>query len=347
MKYRFIIGFLFMATVMTSCSPEVDLYADYKDIPIVYGILDSKADTTFIKITHIMHDPGNALSAATDSSMSDYPGKLDVRLTEFCNGDSVRQLILDTITVHDKQQGTFYAPTQKLYYTTERIPQNTETEHYRYRLYIQLPERSLTADALLVGDEQFYIRSSTADFSNGQVDASPMRERIYFIPAENAEIYEISMAFTYLERRTFTSDSVPHTLQWSLGTFYRTELQNQTQGGAYYVEYLSSDIFHALSEDIGTDTIVPGLRRYITDNPLKITITAGGNYLSRYYYITHLASQVMNGENAYSLIDGGYGVFSSKTTITRELRLAGTTVPDIVSISRWGFKFIGGQLPTE
>jgi hypothetical protein len=47
MKYRFIIGFLFMATVMTSCSPEVDLYADYKDIPIVYGILDSKADTTF------------------------------------------------------------------------------------------------------------------------------------------------------------------------------------------------------------------------------------------------------------------------------------------------------------
>lgn len=36
---------------MFSCSTEVDNYADYKDITIVYGLLESKADTNFIKIT--------------------------------------------------------------------------------------------------------------------------------------------------------------------------------------------------------------------------------------------------------------------------------------------------------
>ena len=33
-----------------ACSTKVDLYADYKDIPVIYGLLDASADTNYIKI---------------------------------------------------------------------------------------------------------------------------------------------------------------------------------------------------------------------------------------------------------------------------------------------------------
>lgn len=44
----FIIGL--MTLVLASCSTDVDLYNDYKDIPVVYGLIDAQADTNYIKI---------------------------------------------------------------------------------------------------------------------------------------------------------------------------------------------------------------------------------------------------------------------------------------------------------
>ncbi len=104
-----LILYFLLGAMFTSCSTEVDLYADGEEILIIYGILDSYADTNYIKITHSLKAQEGALSITQDPLQSNYPGKLDVRLTEFCNGDSLRQIILDTITIHNKQEGLFYA----------------------------------------------------------------------------------------------------------------------------------------------------------------------------------------------------------------------------------------------
>ena len=52
-----VFAFLMM---FNACSTDVDLYADYKDITVVYGLLDSGADTNFIKINKAFLGPGNA-----------------------------------------------------------------------------------------------------------------------------------------------------------------------------------------------------------------------------------------------------------------------------------------------
>ena len=38
-------------TTFFSCSTDVELYADYKDVPVVYGIINILADTNYVKIT--------------------------------------------------------------------------------------------------------------------------------------------------------------------------------------------------------------------------------------------------------------------------------------------------------
>ena len=101
---------------------------------------------------------------------------------------------------------------------------------------------------------------------------------------------------------------------------------------------------HFLQNFLGDDTLVPGLRRYIVDDPIRVTVTAGGENLSEYMYLNELNGASLTDENINTHINGGYGVFDSRMTTTRTLRLGGTTVPELVENTKWGFKFIGGHL---
>ena len=128
--YRLLL-FVFFGAFFASCSTDVELYTDYKDVAIIYGLLDHQADTNFIKITRAFcgtnDDPINAHEVALIADSSNYPGKLDARLVELKSTigsqyePTGRELVLDTMTIHDKEEGTFYSPDQKVYYTTEQL----------------------------------------------------------------------------------------------------------------------------------------------------------------------------------------------------------------------------------
>lgn len=342
MKIRNLLIIVVLALTAVSCNKDVDLYAEPKDIPVIYGLLDSDADTNYIRITHAYHASDNPLLNATNAAMSEYPGKLDVRLTVFRNGDSIRQIILDTITIHNKKPGTFYAPHQKVYYTNQPMYRNSSMFKYRYRLSVVLPERTLVTDADLVGSADFGPKGLPIILSK---TAWGLRMPYKFIPAENATIYSVDMAFTYHERRTPTSDTIPFTMMWHIGNFYKNEVIDPEGGSDYVFHYRSENFYYALEEFIGADTCVPGLKRFITEYPVRITITAGGDNLQKYLYYMEVVNQNNPNDADFSTIPGAKGVFSSKMTKSVNVRLAGTTLPELIADSRWGFAFMGGGEP--
>ena len=83
---RVILGASLIIAAFASCSTDVDLYADYKDVAIIYGLLDYQADTNYIKITRAFcgtnDDPINAHEVALIADSSNYPGKLEARIIE-------------------------------------------------------------------------------------------------------------------------------------------------------------------------------------------------------------------------------------------------------------------------
>ena len=97
-----------------------------------------------------------------------------------------------------------------------------------------------------------------------------------------------------------------------------------------------------MKEFIGVDTAIVGLKRYIGDYPIEVTITAGGERLRQYIYNNDMSNGFVLGDPEFSLIDDGFGVFSSCMTVRQSVRLGGETVPDLVAMTNWGFKFIGG-----
>ena len=343
-KYLLVIIMAFLAA-FTCCTTDIDLYADYKEVPVIYGLLDADADTNYVKITRVMSVKGDAYQMALNPDLSNYPGKLDARIVEYCNGDSLREIILDTITIHDKEQGVFYAPEQKLYYTTEPLHINDQKDHYSYQLKVALPDRTLTTKADMVGNSSFGLQSLAVNFSKEYFGMVP--RQFLFHPAINGAFYQVSMAFTFLEQRTPDGDSVPRTMYWDIGTFSDDYFLYHTDGDAYVFPYRPEDFYAALKEFIQGDTAVAGLKRFIGDYPVEVRITAGGERLRQYVYNNDVSSGFVLGDPEFSLIDGGYGVFSSRTTIRQSVRLGGETVPDLVAMPYWGFKFIGGREEEE
>ena len=324
-----------------SCSTKVDLYAGYQEKPVIYGLLDARADTNFIKITRAFYVKGDAHQIALNPDSSNYPGKLDARLVEYSNGDSVREIILDTITIHNKEQGVFYAPSQKLYYTTEPLPNNSTTEKYSYKLKVALPDRLLTTRAELVGNDTYGVQSLAVNFSKEYFHAVP--REFLFRPAINAGFYEVNMTFTFLEQRTPDGDSVPRTMRWYIGRLNEYELSHDMDFNCYKFYYRPEDYYAKLAELLGSDTAIVGLQRFIGDYPVEVIITAGGDELGQYIHNNNSSLGFSQGDNEFSLIDGGYGVFSSRMTARRLVRLGGSTVPELVAKRNWGFKFIGGR----
>ena len=339
---RFLLFLCLSAAVLFSaCSTDIDLYADYQQTPVVYGLLDAKADTNFVKITRVFYAQGDAYQIAQNPDSCNYPGKLDVRLVEYCNDDSIREIVLDTITVHNKQPGVFYSPGQKLYYTTEPLGVNTRQEQYSYRLKAVLPDRVLTTKADLVGNDRFDVQSLAVNFSKEYFGMVP--RRFLFHPAVKGTIYQVTLSFTFLEQRLPDGDSVPRTMTWEVGTYMEDFLSLHMDGDAYVFYYRPETFYSQLREFLGDDTTLLNVRRYITDYPVEVAITAGGERLRQYVYNNNTEVGFMQGDNEFSLIDDGYGVFSSRMTVTRMVRLAGETVPELVAIPHWRFKFIGGE----
>lgn len=322
------------------CSTRIDLYADYKQVPIVYGILDPTADTNYVKITRAFCTDGDAYQVAVNPDLSNYPGKLDVRIVEYRNGDSVREIVLDTITIRNKEPGIFYAPAQKLYYTAEPLNLNTSSYSYSYRLKVALPDGTLTAKDDMVGNRGFRIQSLGVNFSKAYIGQLP--RRFLFHPAINAKFYDVYMTFTFLEQRTPEGDSVPRTMTWKIGTFDDDYFASNTEGDCIFFKYNVRNFYETLTDFIGGDTAVVGLKRYIGDYPVEVVITAGGPKLWHYIYTNNEMEDFVPGDMTFSLMEDAYGVFSSRMTVRSGVRLGGETVPDLIAMTNYGFVFIGG-----
>ena len=346
---RFILILCISITIFCSCSTDVDIYTEYHDIPIVYAMLNPKADTNFVKITRAFcgtndhHIDAGAVALVSDSS--NYPGKLEARIVELkrLNGNAYeptgRVMTLDTITLHGKESGTFYSPDQVFYYTTEPFNTGENGSKYKYRLVVVKPDGdSLTAQTAMVGNAEFAIMTGGVDF---QMTPTNENGRIMFRADAFASLYEVTIQFNYREQWA-DQDIKEKCVRRTFGTRTIVEYGKlEGSDNSYYLEYSRNWLFNELAMAIGGDTIYdvnhPNVIRYIDD--FVISISAAGDDLAYYY----LASQAqlnspMSLVTTYTNIEGGYGLFSSRAQIKRTAILSPSTKRGIFAIAPWGFK---------
>ena len=328
-------------TAFFSCSTDVELYADYKDVPVVYGIINILADTNYVKITKAFcgdnDNPIDANEVAMIYDSSNYPEKLEAYIIELKGHGqtyqpSGRKFILDTLTIHNKQEGVFYSPDQILYYTPEQF----HSGGYKYKLVIVKPDGdTITATTMPVGKDLDIL----SHFVSFQSEPTEAEGKLSFIADEDAFLYEIRMRFNYREQHAgqpMMSKSVSWTYKaQSLSSF---EKHPKIENG-YFFHYSKNVLFNALATAIGNDTLWneahPNVTRYMDD--FEVFVSAVGKELYESYEINQAMNNgIMTSFSGYTNITGGYGLFSSCIDIEKKLNLDHKALLDLYG-QPWGF----------
>lgn len=328
---------LFTMSILCACSTDVDIYTGYyKDTTIVYGVIDVANDTNFIRIVRAFSGNNDASFNANEIALiedsSNYPGKLDARLFEYkkVSGESFsptgREIVLDTITLHNKQEGLFYAPNQKVYYTTELFHVNNAREKYKYKLLISKPNDTISSEISLIGGTNFRISSPMLFF---KAENAGIR-KFLFTPDDNEAIYQVTMQFNYKELKQ-GQDTVYKNVRWSSGPHSTYELGHEGQN--LYFTYREDDLFTQLSMSIGDD--IHYVERFY--DSFVVSIYAYSKELDDYIQISAATSGI---EYCYTNIHGGLGILSSCHEIKENIEISGRAKTDLLSMP-WGFKYIG------
>lgn len=330
-----------------ACSTDVELYADYKDIPVIYGLLDASQDTNFVRINRAFSSsndhPINAMEVALIADSCNYPGKLRAYIVEYMSvygnnySPTGRTIELDTMTIHNKQEGVFYSPDQKVYWMNEPLKVSASGSKYKYKLYVHKGNDTITSETNIVGGEDFRIIATGLNFA---AEPSEKTGKIKFKAAENAVFYDMKMAF-YYEESINGGPFVEKQVSYSVGTKSKDELS--IEDGSFYMVYGENVLFKLLTDAIGADTVInsdhPNVVRHIryveTNKPMEIFLTAGGEELYNYIQV-NMQSGFSQTVPDYTNVKGGYGVFSSRVSLVKPVTISSRAQSDLYGMP-WGF----------
>lgn len=330
--------------VLASCSTDVDLYADYEDTPVVYGLINYKADTNYVKITRTFcgdnDHPINAYDYAPVFDSNNYPGKLVAFFDELRGAPGQtfqptgRRIFLDTLTIHNKKEGIFFAPHQRLYFTTERFNTNNASWHYRYRLCVVKPDYdTVHAETGIVGGD-----ISVGSTVNFQAAPSHALSTLLFSSTDEAVLYQIVMQFHYLEQHA-GQPMERKEVTWSYGARPLDTYEKVLGTDNFYRLYYSvNSLFNELQRAIGNDTVWdanhPNVTRYIDD--FFIYIAAAGEDFNNWYQTLQGMQSGLSLSSGYSNVNGGYGFLSSRIFVKNQAQLSSFTKLDLFK-KPWGF----------
>ncbi len=270
-----------------------------------------------------------------------YPGKLRAYIVEYRNvygndyqptGDT---LMLDTTTIQNKQDGIFYSPNQKVYFTTDKDKFSNNNSHskYLYKLVVHKGNDTVTAKTGIVGGEGFKIATYSLNFN---AEPSDRTGKIKFSAAENAVFYDLEFVFNYHESIN-GGPMVDKQVSYSCGSKSIDGLT--TENSLYFFTYSENILFNLLEDAIGADTVYdnnhPNVERSFDTKPIQIKLSAGADELYNYIQVnseTGFSQAVPD----YTNVTGGYGVFSSRISLIQEVSISAGTQKDLYG-KPWGF----------
>jgi len=300
------------------CSNEVDLYADYKEITIVYGLLDISDDTTWVKVTRAYSGPGNALLIAQNPDSSNFPYKLDVTITGRKQGENLPTVQFDTITIKNKKAGDsiFYYPNQLMYYASTNLVFDAD-----YTLSIQNIDNPIISETPLINDFSITTPRNRINFDTDNVKFE------WSTPA-NAKRFEVYYVFNYQELLPGSSDTLNKSMLWVVGP----ETSEGIDGGEKIevAGYDGNRFFTQLENSLDDENDTPGIKRWA--GLVDVYVASGSQELHNYIAINSTEGSLLEEVPVYSNIENGIGIFASRHTSIKSVELSTNSLNRLVSM---------------
>jgi hypothetical protein len=304
---------LLLLFLYTGCSNDVDINAEYEQITIVYGLLDPYADTTYLKINKAFLGEGNALIMAQVPDSSEFIEKLDVSIWPEDNPDNITTF--DTITITNKEEGTFYNPNQVVYYS----PLQPEVDK-TYQLRVIYKDTEITGETSTFSFSRLDITSPGFALKI-RIDNTTDPRAIIWNRKDEAPRYDVVVRFNYKELHEGSSDTVYRYFDWFKDT------QKSQVGEEVESYYTGNTFYNALENFVPYED--PEQEAMVTDrytSTMEFIVEAGGTELNTYMEVTEPSNSIIQDRPEYTNLTNGIGVFSSRARAIKPKKLNDVTV---------------------
>jgi hypothetical protein len=299
---RKIVGIIVAVLALVSgCSTDLNVLADYKETAIVYGLLSQSDTAQYIKINKAFLGPGNALEIAQIFDSISYANQLTVQLEQIKNGTKVSTITLTKDSSIAKPSGIFSAPKQILYKTKTPLDQLSD-----YNLVIT----NNSTHNVVTGTTKLVDNVSVTQPYSGSVNFTSTVKpfRIEWTTSSNGKIYGVTLRFYYLEKDKSTSVITPKYVDWVFGN----QISKTTQGGeVMYVEFMGEAIYQYLQYKLPIDNNV--IRYLPTSGPdVDFIFTIGAEDLNTFIEVSRPSTGIIQERPQYTNLKNGFGLFSAR-----------------------------------
>lgn len=300
---------LFACFLIASCNDELKVNADWKDVSIIYGVLDKTEDTNYVRI-HRGYLGNEGITGGKDDPDSLYYDVLNVVIEEYRNGNFVNSHTLAKDESLKLDTGFFTTAEYHTYRFDHQIVDGNE-----YRLIVDKEEDNLDpvyASTPIVGDFTFIKPQNNP---NVKLKYAPRGQEMEWYYATDGRLYQPVIRFHYVELDKFNfSDSVHKYVDYSLPARSADNLNGDGRF-EYFIDLDSYYTFLYLAIGENDDVI----RFYRGSDYL---VYAAADDLATYMSVNAPSNSIVQDKPQFTNITGGdgsnAGIFSSTNILLRE-----------------------------
>ena len=308
--------FAALSTVfLSSCDNDFDINDEWKDITVLYGLLDPEADTNWVRVQRAYLGK-DAASASFDNPDSLYYSEVEVTLQAYENiggapGNPVGNEIKLTKdgTSRQEEEGTFTTEGFHLYRTTQDI--NYSDDNYIYKIVVKKPRTNYpdasSTTTIVEGAPDFRFVAPSPITTTARV----FNGRLEWYASTNAKIYEVDMYVNYKEINRNYTYRLDSTIKVDYGSLEGISA-DVSPGSKLDLTESISFFYNALAASF--PPLPQGHLRFIKD--LEFVIWAGGEDLAKYIDLNKPTLGVNANRPEFPDIENGIGLFSSRTNIS-------------------------------
>ncbi|MBR9859726.1 hypothetical protein GYB22_03060 [bacterium] len=237
--------FLLISTIsmlFPACENELDVTADWKEIAIVYALINPTDEVNYVRIQRAYLDEKTAALEFSDITDSLYFDTLDVKITVSENGVEKNTYTLKKVNAADvglqKEEGVFNTPEHYLYQLNAPLTASTFADDQSFKLTIFNPKNGqvIFGESIILG--RAYMRAPVSDNTLKFFVPADSNYRIYVIYTEgkHAKSYDLQFDF-FVEEISLadTNDRDTVNIKWELFEGKETQSLNGFMDASYNI----------------------------------------------------------------------------------------------------------------
>lgn len=333
MKKVLVFLVIWVVVTLPSCETDFDVNAEWKDIPVVYGILDPVARVQHLRIGKAFLGSGSALEYAKIADSLYYDTAIiRAAIFEYRDNQPFKKITLKPVWMPraEDPQSPFYNPDFPKVLIYQSLPFNPHTvtgndtvwlnpaAEHRLEITNTKTGKVISSATPLVND--FTIRRPLGNFMS--ILNRETQNTIQWNSAKNGIRYQIMLRFHYKE---FTNiyDSVAKFVDFDLGIVKSKDAEG---GQQIDLSYTGASFYKFLGAKIPASTTI---KRFATGVEMYIAVIPW--QFNTYLEVNEPSSSIVQERPEYTNITNGYGLFTSRYLKKRWYGVSSTMHTDIVS----------------